>query len=50
MATVPSGILISGLSVILMLNVMTPVGEEIAEVAGPAATRVIADDPREGDS
>ncbi|MAQ16361.1 MAG: EscR/YscR/HrcR family type III secretion system export apparatus protein [Sandaracinus sp.] len=47
---VPSGIIISGLSVILTLCVMTPVGQEIAEVAGPAAARVNVDDPLEGDS
>ncbi|MAQ16806.1 MAG: hypothetical protein CMN30_18690, partial [Sandaracinus sp.] len=45
---VPSGIIISGLSVILTLYVMTPVGQEIAEVAGPAAARVNVDDPLEG--
>ena len=47
---VPSGMIISGLSVILTLYVMTPVGQEIAEVAGPAATRVNVEDPLEGDS
>jgi type III secretion protein R len=47
---VPSGMIISGLAVILSLYVMTPVGQEIAEVAGPAAARIDADDPLEGDS
>lgn len=47
---VPSGTVITGLSLILSLYVMTPIGEEIAEVAGPAAARVSADDPLEGES
>ena len=47
---VPSGMIISGLAVILSLYVMTPVGQEIAEVAGPAAARIDTDDPLEGDS
>ena len=42
---VPSGTILSGLAVILSLYVMTPVGQEIAEVAGPAAARIDADDP-----
>ncbi|MEZ4253901.1 MAG: hypothetical protein R3B99_37320, partial [Polyangiales bacterium] len=37
---VPSGTILSGLAVILSLYVMTPVGQEIAEVAGPAAARI----------
>jgi len=47
---VPSGTIITGLSVILSLYVMTPVGQRIADVAGPAAARVNLDDPLEGDS
>lgn len=47
---VPSGAIITALSVILTLYVMAPVGEEIAERAGPAAARVNAQAPLEGDS
>ncbi|HJK91722.1 MAG TPA: type III secretion system export apparatus subunit SctR [Polyangiaceae bacterium LLY-WYZ-15_(1-7)] len=47
---VPSGTIITGLSVILTLYVMTPVGQEIAAVAGPAAARVDVEDPLEEDS
>ncbi|MEO0321825.1 MAG: type III secretion system export apparatus subunit SctR [Myxococcota bacterium] len=37
---VPSGTVITGLSLILTLYVMTPVGEDMAEAAGPAVARV----------
>lgn len=37
---VPSGTVIAGLSVILTLYVMAPVGARIAEEAGPAAARI----------
>jgi type III secretion protein R len=37
---VPSGTVIAALSAILTLYVMAPVGAEIAEQAGPAATRI----------
>ena len=47
---VPSGTIITGLAALLTLYVMTPVGEQIAEVAGPAAARIDFDDPLEGDS
>lgn len=47
---VPSGAIITALSVILTLYVMAPVGEEIAERAGPAAARVSSQAPLEGDS
>ncbi|MEM9863247.1 MAG: type III secretion system export apparatus subunit SctR [Myxococcota bacterium] len=47
---VPSGTIIAGLSVILSLYVMTPVGYEIIEEAGPAAARVDQDAPLEGES
>ncbi len=42
---VPSGAVITALSAILSLYVMAPVGEQIAEVAGPAATRIDVNDP-----
>lgn len=42
---VPSGTILSGLAVILSLYVMTPVGQEIAQVAGPAAARIELSDP-----
>lgn len=42
---VPSGTVIAGLAAILSLYVMAPVGEQIAEVAGPAASRVDVNDP-----
>lgn len=47
---VPSGSVITALSLILSLYVMTPVGEQIIEVAGPAAAQVDVDDPLAGDS
>ena len=47
---VPSGTIITGLSIILTLYVMTPVGQRIAEEAGPAAARISTDDPLAGDS
>lgn len=47
---VPSGTIITGLAALLTFYVMTPVGEQIAEVAGPAAARVDFNDPLEGDS
>ncbi|MCA9607599.1 MAG: type III secretion system export apparatus subunit SctR [Myxococcales bacterium] len=42
---VPSGAVITALSAILSLYVMAPVGEQIAEVAGPAATHIDVNDP-----
>ncbi|MCB9597157.1 MAG: type III secretion system export apparatus subunit SctR [Sandaracinaceae bacterium] len=42
---VPSGAVIAALSAILSLYVMAPVGEQIAEVAGPAASRIDVHDP-----
>lgn len=47
---VPSGTILSGLAVILSLYVMTPVGQQIAEVAGPAAARIDANDPTSSSS
>lgn len=47
---VPSGTIITGLAALLTLYVMTPVGERIADVAGPSAARIDFDDPLEGDS
>ncbi len=47
---VPSGTIITGLAALLTLYVMTPVGEEIAEVAGPSAAQINFDDPLGGDS
>ena len=41
----PSGTVIAALSVILSLYVMAPVGEQIAEAAGPAAANIDVDDP-----
>ncbi len=42
---VPSGTVIAGLSAILTLYVMAPVGAEIVEEAGPAAARVDPENP-----
>ncbi len=42
---VPSGTIIAGLSVILTLYVMAPVGAQIAEEAGPAAANVDPQNP-----
>lgn len=42
---VPSGAVITALAAILSLYVMAPVGERIAEVAGPAASRIDVNDP-----
>lgn len=42
---VPSGTVIAALAAILTLYVMAPVGEQIAEAAGPAAARVDPRDP-----
>jgi type III secretion protein R len=42
---VPSGAVIAALSAILTLYVMAPVGAQIAEEAGPAATRVDPSNP-----
>jgi len=47
---VPSGLVITSLSVLLTLYVMAPVGEEITEAAGPAAARVDLNHPLEGES
>ena len=47
---VPSGTVITGLSLILSLYVMAPVGEEIMDAAAPAAARIDAERPLEGDS
>ncbi len=47
---VPSGTIITGLSALLTLYVMTPVGEEIVDVAGPTASQIDFDHPLEGDS
>lgn len=42
---VPSGTVLAGLSAILTLYVMAPVGAQIAEEAGPAATRIDPGNP-----
>ena len=42
---VPSGAVIAALSAILTLYVMAPVGEQIAEAAGPSATSIDVADP-----
>ncbi len=47
---VPSGTVITGLSLILSLYVMGPVGEEIVDAAGPAAARIDQEAPLEGES
>ena len=46
----PSGMIITGLSVVLSLYVMTPVGEAIADATSPILTRISIDDPLAGDS
>ena len=47
---VPSGTVITGLSLILSLYVMAPVGEEIVEAASPTAGQIDAAAPLEGES
>ncbi|NOY92641.1 MAG: hypothetical protein GXP55_15745, partial [Deltaproteobacteria bacterium] len=47
---VPSGLVITSLSVLLTLYVMAPVGEQIQEAAAPAAARVDLNHPLEGES
>lgn len=42
---VPSGAVIAALAAILSLYVMAPVGEQIAEAAGPAAATIDVNDP-----
>ncbi len=47
---VPSGTVITALAALLTFYVMAPVGEQIAEVAGPAASRIDRDAPLKGES
>jgi len=47
---VPSGLVITSLSVLLTLYVMAPVGEQMSEAAAPSAARVDLDHPLEGES
>lgn len=47
---VPSGLVITSLSLLLSLYVMAPVGERVSEAAAPAAARVNLDHPLEGES
>ena len=42
---VPSGVVIAALAAILSLYVMAPVGEQIADAAGPAAANIDPNDP-----
>ncbi len=47
---VPSGTVITALAAILTLYVMTPVGQRIAEAAGPSVERIDLQEPFEEDS
>jgi type III secretion protein R len=47
---VPSGAIIAALAAILTLYVMAPVGQQMAQAAGPAFSRINPSEPLQGDS